>query len=75
MEFGIHNNHFYSQSYMLQDPEILSLSMHLDTEFTIIVFTILARKKNVLVKGIWPNTPAKDALNLAKRLLDLKVFY
>lgn len=75
IEFGIYNNHWFSQSYMIRDSEILGLIMHLDTEFTSIIFTKESGKKRVVVNKIWPHTPAKDALNLAKKLLSLKVFY
>lgn len=75
VEYGIHDNHFFSQSYMIRNSEIMALVMHLDTEFTSIIFTKESLKQRVAVKGIWPQTQAKDALNLATRLLGLKAFY
>jgi hypothetical protein len=71
MEFIVTDT-YHNQTYRLRDNEIALMSMHLDTNRTYIYF--FSPTKCITIHGTFPDTKPEDALELARRLTNLKAF-
>lgn len=80
VQFDSNNNKLFSITYYLNDPFYYALVMHLDTEITVLWVREPTEpfkgrpKPTVHLTTIYPDTDPKDALDLARRIDNMKVF-